>query len=543
MMATFLVPLAISLLSVGLLPYVFRLVGRLIGLSLRSKTKQRREILLERAVVAEDQSPADGESRSPPTEASVASLDDEEWEKVNAGEKTPPRATSANADQSYAGIIGFFHPFCNAGGGGERVLFAAIQATQHRYPKALCVVYTGDQDASKELIISNAHNRFNIPLNAARVSFIFLAEREWVLASRWPRFTLLGQSLGSLILGYEAFSLVVPDVFVDTMGYAFVLALCKWLFPKMPAGAYVHYPTISTDMLSSLHDETQGRGLNAGSGKGAAGKAKLWYWKLFAGLYSWVGGHIDVVMTNSSWTQAHITSLWGPSRTKRRKKFPISKVYPPCAVEELHRKLPVTEESEAQRSRNLIYIAQFRPEKNHQTIIAAFALYLKSLSPNAPKPKLILCGSVRDDQDEKRVYKLRLQALEIKEHVEFVVNAKWTQILDLLRTSSIGVNAMWNEHFGIGVVEYQAAGLISVVNDSGGPKEDIVVDIMGQKTGFHASTDQEYADAFAKALALSPEDAYAMRHRARTSSSRFSEEVFRSAWTIHLDRLVELGRA
>jgi hypothetical protein len=33
------------------------------------------------------------------------------------------------------------------------------------------------------------------------------------------------------------------------------------------------------------------------------------------------------------------------------------------------------------------------------------------------------------------------------------------------------------------VVEYQAAGLISVVNDSGGPKVDIVVPIDGKPTG------------------------------------------------------------
>jgi alpha-1,2-mannosyltransferase len=42
---------------------------------------------------------------------------------------------------------------------------------------------------------------------------------------------------------------------------------------------------------------------------------------------------------------------------------------------------------------------------------------------------------------------------------------------------------MWNEHFGIGVVEYQAAGLISVVHNSGGPKGDIVIPINGQPTG------------------------------------------------------------
>jgi len=30
-------------------------------------------------------------------------------------------------------VVGFFHPYCNAGGGGERVLWAAIQAIQKRY--------------------------------------------------------------------------------------------------------------------------------------------------------------------------------------------------------------------------------------------------------------------------------------------------------------------------------------------------------------------------------------------------------------------------
>ena len=41
----------------------------------------------------------------------------------------------------------------NAGGGGERVLWAAIKATQERYPNAFCVVYTGDHDATKSEIL------------------------------------------------------------------------------------------------------------------------------------------------------------------------------------------------------------------------------------------------------------------------------------------------------------------------------------------------------------------------------------------------------
>ncbi|KAK0335780.1 asparagine-linked glycosylation protein [Friedmanniomyces endolithicus] len=538
----------------SLLPYALRLVGRALGSNIRSRTRQRRELLRSRAKTEEAEqkktlSESEGASdRENPKAASIPSSSDDEWEKVNEGGRTPGDLGTGSlqaGESGFEGVVGFFHPFCNAGGGGERLLFAAILATQRRYPNALCVVYTGDHDASKDQILNNVRNRFNIDLNAARTCFLYLSTREYVLASKWPHFTLLGQSIGSLILGWDAVNLLVPDILIDTMGYAFVLALSKWLFPNLPTGAYVHYPTISTDMLSSLHTEvSSGQGLNAGLGKGTKGRAKQVYWELFAKLYSWVGGSVDVVMTNSSWTQNHISRLWAPARKKRGKKNAISVVYPPCAVEELTAKIPVDAESEKTRTRNLLYIAQFRPEKMHHVIIDAFSAFLKSykyLTRDGPTPKLILVGSVRDDHDEKRVYKLRLQTQEIKDHVQFVVNAKWPQILDFLKSSSVGVNGMWNEHFGIGVVEYQAAGLISVVNDSGGPKADIVVEIDGKPTGFRATTPEQFAAGFAEALSLPADEAFAMRQRARKSSWRFSEQVFNDAWTSHLEILVDLA--
>lgn len=42
---------------------------------------------------------------------------------------------------------------------------------------------------------------------------------------------------------------------------------------------------------------------------------------------------------------------------------------------------------------------------------------------------------------------------------------------------------MWNEYFGIGVVEYQVVGLIFVVYNSGGFKFDIVIEIEGEFIG------------------------------------------------------------
>lgn len=434
--------------------------------------------------------------------------------------------------------------FSNAGGGGERVLWAAIRATQRKYPKALCVVYTGDHDVDKDTMLANVKNRFNIDLNAPRIAFLYLSTRHFVLASKWPHFTLLGQSFGSLILAWDAFNLMVPDIFIDTMGYAFTLAFCKFLFPRVATGAYVHYPTISTDMLESLDDASASRGVNAGMGKGARGKLKRRYWQFFAKIYSWAGGNVDVVMTNSSWTQNHVLQLWGPARKWNPHASQIEVVFPPVAVEELEETMEVNEQTEKKRKPDILYISQFRPEKNHQMIIAAFAEFMKGPKSKdvAGKPRLVLVGSVRDDADKMLVYKLRVLARElgVVDNVEFVVNAKWGQILEWLRTSSVGVNGMWNEHFGIGVVEYQAAGLISVVNDSGGPKEDIVVEIDGQPTGYHASTPTEFAEGFAKVLCLSSTETIATRQRARKSALRFTEDEFRTRWLRQLQKLIDL---
>ena len=425
------------------------------------------------------------------------------------------------------------------------MLWAAIKATQDHFPNGTCVVYTGDHDATKTDILERVRTNFNIRLDTSRVFFIYLSQRKWVLSSTWPHFTLLGQSLGSVVLALEALSLLKPDIFIDTMGYTFTFPLAKWLFPKMPTGAYIHYPTISTDMLGSL-DAGEGQGLNAGAGKGFKGNLKKTYWKLFARLYGWVGTYADVVVTNSSWTRDHIQSIWWPARKNQTPDGDVSVLFPPVAVEDLIKAISVDAESEKKRANRLVCIAQFRPEKNHTMLLQAFADLVHGglgSDPIRDNARLVLIGSVRDSDDAKRVYELRLLAheLKIKESVEFVCDASWPDILTWLGKSSIGINGMWNEHFGIGVVEYQAAGLISVVNNSGGPKRDIVIDYDGGPTGFHASTVKEYSEAFLRALSLSEEKRIAMRMRARSSAKRFDQERFSSGWVVVVGRLVELA--
>lgn len=444
-------------------------------------------------------------------------------------------------------IYGFFHPYANAGGGGERVLWAAVKATLEAKPENVCAVYVGTEpNVRPQTIFDGVKRRFNIELDQDRVVIIFLSSRYLVDGSFWPRFTLLGQAIGSVFLTYEALSHLVPDVWIDTMGYSFGYPLVDWL-AVIPTCAYVHFPFVSSDMLASLSPFS----------------FKWVYWRIMMFLYAWSGSYATVVAANSTWTQNHIQRLWWWSHTKDR----IKVLYPPCAVEEFTEM--VTPESLAKpRDPVAVYLAQFRPEKRHELLLDEFAKLVhgdkkkkenKFVFPSNKKPHLILIGSVRTEEDKSRVYNLRLQARELgltDEHVTFVLDAPWDNVKQILVSSSVGVNAMWNEHFGMGVVEFMAAGLIPVVHSSAGPKLDIVKDDNGSPGFFFTDkSDPDYelrrkngtlsdpdslSEALYKALTVPTQEAASLRKRAVAASLRYSDERFAEAWTRRVDILSQL---
>ena len=143
--------------------------------------------------------------------------------------------------------VAFFHPYCNAGGGGERVLWQCVLSVLEKFPTATVYIYTGDVDAPPHQIIDNAESCFGLKLPAQNVRFIYLKTRFLVEAKCYPIFTLLGQSIGSMVLGLEALCKLQPAYYVDSMGYAFTYLLADLI--GCDVISYVHYPTISTDML------------------------------------------------------------------------------------------------------------------------------------------------------------------------------------------------------------------------------------------------------------------------------------------------------
>ena len=420
--------------------------------------------------------------------------------------------------------IGFFHPYANTCGGGERVLWCAIKALDGTGVRVF--IYTGDVETDDE-ILTRCTKRFNIALKN-KPSFIRLKRRELLEAASWPRFTMLGQSFGSIILAFYALLQFSPDIFIDTTGCAFTLPIA-YMFGCRTA-AYVHYPTISEDMLKRVADRRPTYNNNGEiTNSTVRTYFKLVYYNLFAVAYGFAGYFTDVVMVNSSWTAGHIRSIW------KRDKADAHIVYPPCDTVRLQ-KLEL-----GKRSRVVISIGQYRPEKDQRLQIDAMVSLLSDdrRRKKFGDVKLVIIGSCRNPDDDALADSLVHYAKEknMSKNVEILRNVSWDDLVAWLGKAEAGIHTMWMEHFGIGVVEMQAAGAIPIAHRSAGPKMDIVVPSYNYKTdeatsnklatGFLAEKASEYAAAMESIFSMSEENKSRIRKNGRKHASEcFSEDLF-----------------
>ncbi|URE45594.1 cytochrome P450 [Musa troglodytarum] len=247
--------------------------------------------------------------------------------------------------------VGFFHPYTNDGGGGERVLWCFVRAMQEEKPDLDCAVFTVD-DASPQSLAARGPLRM-----------------KWIEEHSYPHFTMIGQSLGSVYLLWEALCKFTPQFYFDISGYAFTYLLA-WIF-RCKVIRYTHYPTISSNMVSRVLQRSSIILLS---------RCTLVYYTIFSWLYGSVGSCAHLAMANSSWTRSHIDCLWKiPQLTKRVHR------HPPRDTSSLQRMLPL---GKPVRSPVIISVAQFRPEKAHSPRLEAFAHAVGILDQDMPRPKL-----------------------------------------------------------------------------------------------------------------------------------------------------------
>lgn len=137
----------------------------------------------------------------------------------------------------------------------------------------------------------------------------------------------------------------------------------------------------------------------------------------------------------------------------------------------------------------------------------------------------------------------------MEDNVEFKVNIPYPELVSEMQRGMIGLHTMWNEHFGISVVECMAAGLIMIAHASGGPRYVYRIDLQnysrnkiicktislkknnniyfydfrtdiiemqeGCVTGFLAQDEMEYAEIISYVIHMHPDERSAIRIAAR----------------------------
>lgn len=81
----------------------------------------------------------------------------------------------------------------------------------HRYPDTNIHIYTVET-VEKQKILDKAQNQFNVKVNPEKVTLVRLTMKKLIEAECYPYFTLLLQSLGSMMLGMEAFMKLNPGM-------------------------------------------------------------------------------------------------------------------------------------------------------------------------------------------------------------------------------------------------------------------------------------------------------------------------------------------
>lgn len=372
-------------------------------------------------------------------------------------------------------IYGFFHPYANNGGGGERVLWHAVRATLLSNDLNIAAIYTTNNDSSPNQILEKVQNKFNISdLDSSRILFIYLKKYAHLIdGDYWKLFTLIGQIFGAMVLSLTAMLELSPDVWIDTMGLPGSYMLVNSIL-KIPIMSYVHYPIIQPEMFRKLkfQNVSQIRNIRLQI-RDIFELGKFVYWKLMFYLYKYLGSSVVVTLANGTWTYNKISDAWSWNR-RLGSYFGI--LYPPCGTEHLIERSKLNQK----REDYLLLIAQFRPEKRQLLVLDSYHKFLEDVRINNPLlvgiPKLVFLGSCRTPGDTLTLESLksRVEELGLHAYVRFVVDSSYEEMMHWLSISKFGLNAMWNEHFGISVVEYLGLGVTPICHASAGPILDIV---------------------------------------------------------------------
>jgi len=440
--------------------------------------------------------------------------------------------------------VAFFHPNCLSRGGGEFVLWSALSAMSREDPSREYVVYTSSAVRPQEALvaITRAATDFGLieddpelPNRLSKCMKFIRVRTASLIFYPYSHFTLILQSLAGALAGLEALWKYTPEVFIDTTGggSAFALPVFRYIGGVSNTLAYVHYPTITSKMISDVASDNTESVCNRRELTPTQKSWKLRYYNFFEKLYRFAGASARLAMANGSWTAGHLQQLWPNTR--------IVTVFPPCTYvsPEENEQQPVLPEKDDEPLL-IVSIGQYRPEKQHMFQVNVMHKLVLKYPEHMGRVRLVMIGSTRGEEDEKLRAKVEQAAAQrgliAMGAIDMPRDVNSSQKSLYLRRAVVGLHTMCDEHFGICVVEYMAAGAVPLSHDSAGPKMDIVVPSMrasdiptlqgaDEAVGMLATTEDEYTECL-HALLSNPELRENMARRAMLRSRSFSVKTF-----------------
>lgn len=425
--------------------------------------------------------------------------------------------------------LAIFHPWCDDGGGGERVLWFIVMGLSTLLSKKIKIYIYTDSKINKDELIIKVYKQFNLQVNKDDITLIPLKFCSYLKPNNYPIFTLLFQNLASILVAINAAYNFEPDIYMDTTGFAFTFLIFK-LFSFSKTVTYMHYPTITNDMIKVVQNRKKSFNNNETITRITfLTRFKLIYYKIMLYLYYLSGKCIDITIVNSKWTYNHIKQQW-------LNKTSLHLIYPPCGIEKTAKDIKIMNDK---RNLRILSLGQYRPEKDQKMQLFIFKRILDELVGNIMYDELefYMIGGCRNDKDFELLNKLKKLAIDlgINKKVKFIYNVDCDELNTLLETSLIGIHTMKDEHFGIGIVEMAANGLIVIAHKSGGPLLDIIksnnldngYNLNKDCTGFLAQDINEYVFYLKKILSMSDDNLQNIRQNALNDMYlKFSDTVF-----------------
>jgi glycosyltransferase involved in cell wall biosynthesis len=181
--------------------------------------------------------------------------------------------------------------------------------------------------------------------------------------------------------------------------------------------------------------------------------------------------------------------------------------------------------SDIPKRRKLCYVGRLDPNKGIDMVIDAY----RKIKQDVPSLELEIAGALNIGDVYTTAYypKLMKRLEDLRdEKIKLKVNLKDEEIVEVYKSSMCFANFNPGEHFGICVIEAQAAGTVPVVARGGGQVETV----KNGRTGFLVDD----SDSMVKRLRQLFTDTNLynrMSKNARKWSQNFSKNVFKSKWS------------